>query len=118
MHKQALELQPSPHPDRAESLYAMGKVLILAHSAKDDNSKHLDQAMSSFFAATQYLFQSASRRYTMAITWMYYADFIYEHSSAIDAYNAALQALSQLAALNLDIQSRQKALSASSDGLA
>jgi hypothetical protein len=41
-----------------------------------------------------------------------------QHNSAINAYNAALQALPQLAALTLDIQSRQKALTDGSDGLA
>ena len=43
---------------------------------------------------------------------------IYKHSSAINAYYAALQALPQLAALTLDIQSHHKALVAGSDGLA
>jgi hypothetical protein len=118
LYNQALELRPSSHPDRAESLYAMGKLLLLSHSEKDDNSEDLDQAMSLFFAATQCPSQIASQRYTIAITWIYFADFIYQHSSAFDAYNVALQTLPQLAALNLDIQSRQKTLSATSDALA
>ena len=118
LYKQALELRPSPHPDQSASLYAIGQVLILAHLAKNNNSEYLDQAMSSFFAATQCLSQSASYRLQIAKTWIHYANDIYQHSSAIDAYIAALQALPQLAALSLDIQSRHRALTDGSDGLA
>ena len=118
LYKQALELRPSPHPDRSSTLYSISKVLILAHSAMGNDSEHLDQAMSLFLAATQCLSQSASHRLQIAKTWIHYADNIYQHSSAIDAYNAALQALPHLAALSLDIQSRQKALTDRSDGLA
>jgi hypothetical protein len=93
-------------------------MLILAYSAKNKDSEYLDQAMSTFFAATKCISQSASLRFEIAKTWIYYADGIYQHRSAIDAYNAALQTLPQLASLGLDIQSRHKALTAGSDGLA
>jgi hypothetical protein len=94
-------------------------LFILAHSANDDDSlEFLDRGMSAFLAATQCLPQSASHHFQVAKTWIHYADVIYKHISAIDAYNAALQALPLLAALSLDIQSRHKALTAGSDGLA
>ena len=118
MHKEALELHPAPHPDRSASLYAIGNALILAHSIQDNDSKYLDQAMSLFLAATQCLPQPASRCFEIAKTWIQCADVIYQHSSAIDAYNTALQALPQLAALSLNLRSRHKALTAGSDGLA
>jgi len=118
LHKKALELRPSPHPDQSASFYAIGQVFILAHSSQDNDSEYLDQAMSSFLAATQCLSKAASYHLKIAKTWIHYADVIYQHSSAIDAYHAALQALPQLAALSLDIQSRHKALTVGSDGLA
>ncbi|KAF8962316.1 CHAT domain-containing protein [Flammula alnicola] len=93
-HKQALELQPSPHPLRSRSFFALGNVLVHAHSSTDRNSHFLEQAMYSFSADN------------------------HQHIRAIDAYEAALQALPQLAALSFDLQSRQEALSARSDGLA
>jgi hypothetical protein len=113
LHREALELCPKPHPNRLASFYAIGKLFILAYLAKNnDSAEYLDQAMSSFFSATQCLSQSASYHFQIAKTWIHYADVIYQHSSAIDAHNAALQALPQLAAFSLDIQSCHKALTA------
>jgi hypothetical protein len=93
-------------------------VLILAHSTKNNDLEYLDQAMSSFLAATQCISQPAYHRLQIAQTWIHYADIRHKHSSAIDAYDAALQALRQLAAFSLNIQSRRKALTTGSDGLA
>jgi hypothetical protein len=63
------------------------------------------------------LSKSPSQHFHIAQRWAYYAD-LYQHPSAIEAYDAALLILPQLAALSLDIQSRHKALTAGSDGLA
>ncbi|KAF8815740.1 hypothetical protein BYT27DRAFT_7333814 [Phlegmacium glaucopus] len=116
LYRQALKLRPSPHPDRSSSLFALANALVQAHST-DRNSDFLEQAMSSFSDATQCLSQSPSRRLLIAKSWIRHADN-YQHICAIDAYEAALQALPQLATLSFDIQSRQEALSTSSDGLA
>jgi len=117
LHRQALELLPSPHPDRSSTLSALADVLVQAHSPTDRNSDFLEQAMSSLSDATQCFCQSPSSLFLIAKSWIYHAEN-HHHISAIDAYNAALQALPQLAALSSDIQSRQEALSAGSDGLA
>jgi len=77
-----------------------------------------DQKTWSEFNSTQCFPEAASYRLQAAKAWIHCANVIYPHTSAIDAYNAALQALPQLAALSLDIQSRHKALTAGSDGLA
>lgn len=79
--------------------------------------EHLDEAMSSFAAATQCLSKSPSHRLRTAKYWIFQAEK-YQHATAIDAYETALQALPQIAALSLDLQSRQKALFAGTDGLA
>ena len=73
--------------------------------------------MSLFFTATQYPFQSPSNRLRIARRWIHCADRN-QHSSAIDAYEASIQALPQVAALSLDVASRQNTLTAGSDGLA
>jgi len=72
--------------------------------------------MSSFSTAIQCCSKSPSQHFHIAQGWAYHADF-YQHPSAIEAYDAALFILPQLAALGLDIQSRHKALTGS-DGLA
>jgi len=77
----------------------------------------LDEAMSSYLIASQCLFQSPSSLLGIAKRWINHADKN-QHISAIDAYDIALQALPQVAALSFDVQSRQEALAADSDGLA
>ncbi|KAF8810350.1 TPR-like protein [Phlegmacium glaucopus] len=101
LHRQALELRPSPHPLRSSSLTDLGIVLVRAHSSTDGNSLFLEEAMSSFSAAMHCPSQSPSKRLANAKSWI-----------------PALQALPQLAALSFDLQSRQEALSARSDGFA
>ncbi|KAF8809291.1 TPR-like protein [Phlegmacium glaucopus] len=115
--RQALELRPSPHPHRPSSLSALGHVLVSAHSSTDGNSHFLEEAMSLFSAAIHYLSQSPSQRLSTARCWILHA-VKHQHISAIDAYEAALQALPRLAALSFDLQSRHEALTSGSDGLA
>ena len=79
-YKQALELVPSPHYQQSVYLYSIGKVLILAHSTKDNDSEYLDQAMSSFLAATQCISQSAYDCFQIAKTWIHHADIRHKHS--------------------------------------
>ncbi|KDR68260.1 hypothetical protein GALMADRAFT_78835 [Galerina marginata CBS 339.88] len=114
MYREALELRHSPHPDQSQSLYELGIGLLHAHSFTGNN---LDEAMESFSAATQCLNQPASLRLRITLTWIKHA-VAHRHMSAIDAHDAALQALTKLAALRFDIKSRQKALLTDSDGLA
>ncbi|KAF8154290.1 CHAT domain-containing protein [Crassisporium funariophilum] len=118
LYKRVLGLRPSPHPDRSRTFENLAEVLIRAQSSWANNAPdNLDQAMSAFSDSTKCLSQSASQRLRVAKKWTHHAD-LYQHPTAIEAYDAALQALPQLAAFNLDIQSRQQALAADSDGLA
>ncbi|KDR85840.1 hypothetical protein GALMADRAFT_234945 [Galerina marginata CBS 339.88] len=112
--RQALGLQSPHHSGRSNIYTALGKFLIYAHH---DDPDSLENALSSFAAATQCPSQSPSSRLRAAKTWIYFADK-YQHISAIDAYGVALQILPQVAALSFDVQSRQEALTAGSDGLA
>ena len=72
--------------------------------------------MSSFSSAAQSPSQSAFHRLKFAKRWIHHAEK-HDHPSIFNAYEAAFQALPQVAALSLDIQSRQESLS-DSDGLA
>jgi len=117
LNRQALELRPPLHPGRAISLHAQGKMLIHVHSEMENDLECLEQAMSSFAAATQCISQSAAGRLKRAKSWIHYADTL-QHPSLIDAYDAALQTLPQLAALSLDVASRHGVLKAFSRGLA
>jgi tetratricopeptide (TPR) repeat protein len=116
LHRQALELRPTPHPDRSSSLNNLALALLIQFQQEGQRSD-LDEAMSLFLTATQYIFQFLSQRLQIAKNWICYADRN-QHISAIDAYEAALQALPQMAVLSFNVKSRQEALTARSDGLA
>ena len=116
LFKRALDIRPPPHPSRSLSLSQ------LAHALSDKFTEggqkiDLEEAMSRYRAATKCLFQPPSRLLDIAKKWIQDAK-TNEHISAIDAYDTALQALPQVAALSFDVQSRQEALVADSDGLA
>ncbi|KDR69060.1 hypothetical protein GALMADRAFT_77866, partial [Galerina marginata CBS 339.88] len=117
LNRKALELRPSPHPDQSQSLYDLGSGLIHAYSLSGNNSEYLEEGIESFRAATQCLNQPASLRLRIAHAWISQA-VLHQHNSSIDAYDAALQALPNLAALSFDIKSRQVALLTDSNGLA
>ena len=116
LFKQALDIRPPPHPSRSLSLSH------LAHALSDKFAEggqqiDLEEAMSRYRAATKFLLQPPSRLLDIAKKWIKDAKKN-EHISVIDAYDTALQALPQVAALSFDVQSRQEALAADSDGLA
>jgi len=116
LQRQALELQLPPHPSRALSLNNLASALSIRFE-QGGQQTDLEEAMSLFVTATQYPFQSPSHRLHVAKQWIRCAD-VNKHISAINAYEAALQALPQVAALSLDVGSQHKALTAGSDGLA
>ncbi|KAH9485774.1 hypothetical protein JR316_0002689 [Psilocybe cubensis] len=116
LHREALGLRPSPHPDRSASLHNLAYELSIRYQNRGQG-KDLEEAMSLFLDATQYLYQSSSYRLRVAKRWIAEAKRN-QHGSAITAYQAALRALPQVAALSLSVESRHKALAAGSDGLA
>jgi tetratricopeptide (TPR) repeat protein len=116
LYRQALELPLPPHPNQSSSLHNLASALSTQFEQGGQQSD-LDEAMSLFLTATQYPFQSPSNRLRVARRWIHCADRN-QHSSAIDAYEASIQALPQVAALSLDLASRQDAMTAGSDGLA
>ena len=78
----------------------------------------LHESMSLFLTATQYPFQSSYHHLYIAKRWIHCA-VRNQHGSAIDAYDASIQALHKVAALSFDVASRLHAINADSgDGLA
>jgi tetratricopeptide (TPR) repeat protein len=117
LFKQTLEVRISLNVTSSpSSLTGLGMLCLDAHSWFGEKSEYLEQAMTSFSASAQCPSQSAFARLLFAKIWISRAEQ-HGHPSVFSAYEAALQALPQAAALSLDIQSRQEAL-ASSDGLA
>ena len=115
LHQEALTLRPTPHPDRTRSLSA------LAHSLgnkflKLRNFPDLEAATMAFRAAVKYNYTPASQRFHAARLWARHADAY--HESALEAYQAAIKLLPQLAVLDMDLQSRQEVLLSRSNGLA
>ncbi|PPQ93376.1 hypothetical protein CVT25_007085 [Psilocybe cyanescens] len=116
LHRQALDLQHATHRNRSISLGNLANALYTRLNQRGEQID-LDEMMSVLSTAAQNLFQPPSDRLKFAKAWIYLA-IRSQHSSAIHAYETALQALPQLAALSLDVQSRQKALTMGTDGLA
>ena len=117
LHRQALELQPPLRPNRTLSLIHLGNALSTRFEEGGRLESDLDEALSLYRTATQCRSQPPSDLFNFARKWIHYADRN-EHISAINAYNTALQVLSQVAALGFDVQFRQEALAADTDGLA
>ncbi|KAF8886627.1 hypothetical protein CPB84DRAFT_1850089 [Gymnopilus junonius] len=118
--RQSLDLVPPTHHNRPVILQNCAMLHIFAHRIDIEShheGNHLEQAMSFFSGATHSVSLSPYGRSKIAGNWSEYAD-MYDHSSAIQAYDAALGVLPELAALSLNIQSRRNALTGGTDGLA
>ncbi|KAJ6576098.1 CHAT domain-containing protein [Mycena vulgaris] len=111
LHHEALALRPAPHPDRAGSLGNLGSCLMsLYNRTSQDNC--LTDAILSFEEASADSSAALLVRLRAARQWASLSHKNH-HSSALDAYKTALGILPRLAALDLDIMSRQKILVAS-----
>ncbi|KAK7061337.1 CHAT domain-containing protein [Favolaschia claudopus] len=107
--KIALALVSDSHPNRSISLGLLGQSLAgkyeQGHSEDD-----LNAAISALQEASTYLYASPLRRLQHTQSWGSVAARL-KHASALPAYKAAVPLLSQIAALHLDVVSRQRILS-------
>ncbi|KDQ54120.1 hypothetical protein JAAARDRAFT_182520 [Jaapia argillacea MUCL 33604] len=113
-------IQISPPDDPLVCMASLNLATFLLDLAEGDpanRSQHLDSAMASFQTATSCQSASLSRRVEGARKWADRADRL-RHPSALLAYETAIDLLPQLAALGVDLQSRQKMLDAGGSGLA
>ncbi|KAJ7084958.1 CHAT domain-containing protein [Mycena epipterygia] len=108
LHKKALELRVSPHPDRGKSLVNLGvcQILMYEHTRLDSA---LNDGLGFFEAASSYASLSPLECFRAARDWAKCATE-FDHSTALTAYERMTSLLPQLAALHLDVRSRQAIL--------
>jgi len=115
LHREALELQPAPHPDRSISYHHVA-VTFLAKYRKFPHPLNLKHALDAYKDSVNYEYSPALRRFGFAKEWIRVAE---DHSqSALEAYEAAISLLPRIITLDLDPSSRLKALTTGIDGLA
>ena len=114
-YRESLQLFPLGHPKICR--YSIGLATKLASMwLNTQQQEYLDDAMATFRSAVSTASAPVSWRFDGAYAWALHADGT--HESALEAYQAAIQLLPQLATLGLDLQSRHESLSSGSDGLA
>ncbi|KAJ7212598.1 CHAT domain-containing protein [Mycena pura] len=108
LYREAVAFYSVPHPNRGQSLAHLGLSLALKYNhTKDDHD--LINAISTLQGSSTYPYSSPLNRLTYTRFWAQVAAN-HEHSSAISAYRAMIDLLPQIAALDLDIISRQEIL--------
>ncbi|KAJ6524601.1 CHAT domain-containing protein [Mycena vulgaris] len=108
LHRDALALRPAPHPDRAASLNNLRRCFMSLYN-QDSQVNFLSDAIQLLEEASADPSAALLVRFHTAKSW---ASIAYKnhHSSALDAYKTALRLLPRLAALDVDIRSRQEIL--------
>ncbi|KAJ6585772.1 CHAT domain-containing protein [Mycena capillaripes] len=108
LYREALTLYEPPHPYRSSSLNGLAKCFAYLYERTCD-IHDLESACDLFQEAATYLSSSPLTRFRHACSW---AECIAQYSptSSLTAYHAAIRLLPQLAALHLDLPSRQQIL--------
>ncbi|KAJ7207919.1 hypothetical protein GGX14DRAFT_543496 [Mycena pura] len=117
LQRESLSILRPTHPDRAAALASLATCLRLG-DFYDCNQQPdcLDKTMMSLQDESAYAARSPLARFAAAERWISIA-LKYDHHSVLNAYRAAIGLLTQLAAFDLDVQSRLKILSKQTDGL-
>jgi tetratricopeptide (TPR) repeat protein len=112
LHREALELHPAPYADRARWLNSLAQCLESAYIHQKDE-RYLQESMATFKEAATYSSAPPITRFRYATSW---ANIATKHpqtqTSALEAYQTAIDILPQLAALSLDVRSRHQILTA------
>ncbi|KAJ7114067.1 CHAT domain-containing protein [Mycena epipterygia] len=115
IYHEALALCTAPNPDRHGPLSGLASLLMAKYQRSPDPLL-AEKAVDASREASMY--SSVHHRFQTCKSWATYATRI-QHSSALEAYSKAIELLPQAAVLDLDVSSRQKALTAiRSDGIA
>jgi tetratricopeptide (TPR) repeat protein len=113
-YKAGIKLLPINHPKHDLSEF-LAKSLVDMYLVTKQPS-YLSEAMTAFHKAVTLPSSSILHRFEAAKAWADYAD-VYDHSSALEAYQHAINLLPYLAALGMDLKARLAALS-KANGLA
>ncbi|PPQ93563.1 hypothetical protein CVT25_005555 [Psilocybe cyanescens] len=116
LNYKAIELFPSAHRYRYHCFTDLGHLFVRA-SILHGSPPLLEKAISSFRLALESASHSASIMHGIADSWSFYASD-HEHSSTLEAYDAALESLCRMASLSLDIYSRQRIIQTARNGSA
>ncbi|KAJ7203815.1 CHAT domain-containing protein [Mycena pura] len=108
-HREALLLLPTPHPNRGQALSNLGSALASKY-ASTQLTQDIDAALAIFQEASTYSYSSPVNRLFSTHIWAQFAAD-HRHPTALSAYRATINMLPQIAALHLDVVSRQNVLS-------
>ncbi|KAJ7196255.1 CHAT domain-containing protein [Mycena pura] len=111
LHREALELRAPPHPDRCTSLNNLA-LAVGARFEKQRDSDDIDEAIELIREASTNLSFSPFARFHASRTWVTLAAS-HNHNSSLAAYHTRIDLLPQLAALHLDLNSREQMLTRS-----
>ncbi|KAF8177479.1 CHAT domain-containing protein [Mycena galopus ATCC 62051] len=106
LFREVLTIHRPPHPQRGSSLHALG-VCLASMYKHTCNNEELDQACILLQEAAAYLTSLPFTRFRHARAWASIASSN-DHTSSLKAYHAAIQLLPRLAALHLNLPSRQE----------
>ncbi|KAJ6556003.1 CHAT domain-containing protein [Mycena capillaripes] len=109
LHRQALNLRQPPHLHRGSSLHNLATCFVSMYVQAQDTDD-LNSACQLFQEAVTYLVSSPSLRFDQALFWAKSVEK-YSPTSSLTAYHTAIRLLPQVAALHLDLPSRQQILS-------
>ncbi|KAJ6545426.1 CHAT domain-containing protein [Mycena capillaripes] len=108
-HRDGLVLRAPPHPDRGDSLEALALCSVALYEHTHD-PHDLESSWTLFQEAATYMSSAPITRLHHAHSWARNAAK-YNHVSSLTAYHTVFGLLSRLAALHLDLLSRQEILS-------
>ncbi|KAJ7208554.1 CHAT domain-containing protein [Mycena pura] len=108
-HKTVVSIWLPPHPDRGDALTDLAYLLAQNYMGTEGIADVNDDAFSLYQEASTYMFSSPLKRLHHTHTWAQQAAK-HGHCSALPAYHATVDLLPQIAALHLDVVSRQKML--------
>jgi tetratricopeptide (TPR) repeat protein len=108
MRRDILQLCPWPHPDHGRLLGKLGQCLMISYKRIPHDSV-MAEAMLRFEEAAKYSSWSPLARFNYAKYWAKIADQ-YNNPSTLKAYSMAINCLPMLAALDLNLPSRQEVL--------
>ncbi|KAJ6571258.1 CHAT domain-containing protein [Mycena capillaripes] len=109
LHREALTFCKPPHPNRGSSLHGLARCFAFRYEWTHE-SHDLDSACDLFQEAVTYPSSALLTRFHHAQSWAKTV-IRYRPTSSLAAYHTAIELLFQLAALHLDLLSRQKILS-------
>ncbi|KAJ7692766.1 CHAT domain-containing protein [Mycena rosella] len=108
--QEAFNSCPDSHPDRVRYLRNLGNCICYGAELRESPNNAVAMGISNLQEASTCAYSVALDRFSAATNWTKWATE-YKHPSALDAYRARIHILPELAALSLNLKSRQEMLS-------